>query len=208
MPNSVPNRQSIEDDLLQMIDSDRSFSVQEKAEQDAIQSNSDSGSFINNHNFFNKQDNNASVFEPSGLGFAPSQTVNQSNDFNITSVDMPMQPIAKLTMNPTSACFVPKMQVSLDNSATTTSSADNSRDDISEKEPSEKKITGCSQRDNKERFHAGASKWGKYKKKEKEAKRQQKRRNVLDDSDTTSDKDSFDFPDGGWVCGQCQNYNF
>ena len=202
MPNSVPNRQSIEDDLLQMIDSDRSFSEQQKADQDALQCNSDSGSFFNNHNFFNNKGdaNNFSIFEPSGFGFNQAQAPNQTLDL---SNEAP-----KMTMNATAACFVPKAPVqnsSFDNNSTT--STDNSRGASPSKES--RKSSKLAQQ---ERFHAGASKWGKYKKKEKENKRnQQRRRNAVDSdnsSEITSDKDNFDFPDGGWVCGQCQNYNF
>ena len=166
MPNSVPNRQSIEEDLLEMIDSDRSFSVQEKNEQDASAGN---GSFFNNHNYFNKQENanNFSVFEPTGFGFTAASSNNQTLDLSNSSGDMQQQ---KLTMNPTSACFVPKVTpASLDNSTTT--SDNNSRGASPQKDSSGK--NNKVQQENRDRFHAGASKWGKYKKKEKEAKRQQ-----------------------------------
>jgi hypothetical protein len=66
----------------------------------------------------------------------------------------------------------------------------------------------------KERFHAGASKWGKYKKKEKEAKKRKTSKRGFDDQcsekeriesgsdqDPSINKANFDFPDGGWVCG-------
>ena len=88
----------------------------------------------------------------------------------------------------------------------------------------------------REKYHAGSSKWGKYKKREQEAKKKRRanQENIAIKSeggepalssgalDLSSDtgvcsadaqaagamKENFDFPDGGWVCSQCQNYNF
>lgn len=67
----------------------------------------------------------------------------------------------------------------------------------------------------KEKYHAGRSKWGKYKKKEKEAKKNKKIKKLEGKKSKSSSverdsqaKESFDFPDGGWVCSECQNYNF
>ena len=57
-----------------------------------------------------------------------------------------------------------------------------------------------------DRFHAGRAKWGKYK--EKEAKRRSNKNREALNGDVTGGKDQFDFPDGGWVCADCQNYNF
>ena len=85
--------------------------------------------------------------------------------------------------------------------------------------------------DSKDKYHAGSTKWGKYKKKEKEAKKRRgptshnngpekqlteepKVKTNLNQSvapekaNKSSAKENFDFPDGGWVCSQCQNYNF
>ena len=63
--------------------------------------------------------------------------------------------------------------------------------------------------DNKgERYHAGRAKWGKYK--EKEAKKRVGKGKEVQQKvqETSGGKDQFAFPDGGWVCADCQNYNF
>jgi len=45
----------------------------------------------------------------------------------------------------------------------------------------------------KEGQHVGSAKWLKYK---------------LKNDDKPEADSNFEFPDGGWVCSQCQNYNF
>jgi hypothetical protein len=34
------------------------------------------------------------------------------------------------------------------------------------------------------------------------------KKNDSSDEQASQKKDSFDFPDGGWECNKCQNYNF
>lgn len=63
----------------------------------------------------------------------------------------------------------------------------------------------------KEKYHAGRSKWGKYKRRERESRKQKSTKPEHDgakSNENASGKDVFDFPDGGWVCCNCQNYNF
>ena len=55
--------------------------------------------------------------------------------------------------------------------------------------------------------HAGAQTWGKFKKRMEKTKKKK----GDDCKQSTCDKqdiDSFNFPDGGWECFTCKNYNF
>ena len=117
-----------------------------------------------------------------------------------------------MSLNPSSSCFFPPDQASPlprstcsdeEEAQLTTAQAEGKKSGTKDEKPS-----------TKEKFHAGRSKWGKYKKKEKEDR---SRRPVKQPIETnaksggfcdTPTKESFDFPDGGWVCCVCQNYNF
>ena len=96
---------------------------------------------------------------------------------------------------------------------------------------------GANSAETREKYHSGSLKWGKYKKREQEAKKKRRANqenigvkseggesalssgaldlssdsysaNMADAQVSGSMKENFDFPDGGWVCSQCQNYNF
>ena len=144
----------------------------------------------------------------------------------------------KMSLNPSSYCFVPsqvKGNKSSSNSINSDSRSINSKKaaadtDTTSVSETDQKTTAHGNKSNlecdskpgskqksvnsngsiattKEKYHAGAQKWGKYKKKENK----NKKRN--DDSarqqkGKVQEGNDFSFPDGGWVCSQCQNYNF
>ena len=86
---------------------------------------------------------------------------------------------------------------------------------ISKEEPKKKGLNTCAktevqkEQENKkdDSFHIGSLKWAKYKKKEKSQKSQVVSEFKGYQADRR-EKENFAFPDGGWVCSQCQNYNF
>ena len=65
---------------------------------------------------------------------------------------------------------------------------------------------------NNEKKHAGRSKWGKYKQQERYSKQLMSSMNngksVASKSPSKPTLDITNLPEDGWVCSNCQNYNF
>ena len=110
-----------------------------------------------------------------------------------------------MTMNPQSKCFFPTAQpINPGPFAKDSQSESHSATQNGSSDPKE------------EKYHAGRLKWGKYKKAEQEQKEKDANGFKQGSPEKSQSKkpsngnsqDNFDFPDGGWVCSQCQNYNF
>lgn len=84
--------------------------------------------------------------------------------------------VSQLTLNPSSSCFVPRP------SQKVACSAKSSDSDAAQETAS----SGKAQPQRKEGYHAGSATWGKYKKKEREAK---KRRALKRPDDTSSEQE-------------------
>ena len=118
---------------------------------------------------------------------------------------MPQEAL-RMTMKTSSTCFYPTQKGFAEEISTPSGNTSNEHGNTSSGRDSSSDLTP------KEKYHAGRSKWGKYKKKERKEKRMNQSQLDCQASapkvifETT--KEGFDFPDGGWVCSNCQNYNF
>ena len=127
-------------------------------------------------------------------------------------------------MDTDSSCFVPltsRKSIAKQESTGLMSTAKSVEQDdlipqISKDETRKKGLTACAKTElqkelenkKEDSFHIGSLKWAKYKKKEKGQKTTQIVSEFKGYPIDKREKENFAFPDGGWVCSQCQNYNF